>query len=305
MRPKALIKLARPEHWVKNLIVLAPVLFARRTGDPVAWILAGLAAGAFCLASSAVYVFNDIRDREADRRHPRKKDRPLASGAVSVRAAAAECVVLLAGAAGLGFAANPFVLATVGLYVLLQAAYSLVLKHRMLVDVICIALGFVLRAMAGALAIRVEISPWLFVCTFTLCLFLGFCKRCNELVTMGADDDAFAHRRTLAGYTPELLTHLITLSAAVSVVAFLSYALSDRTVENLGTNFLVYTLPVVVYVVFRFAMLSMRGRYADPTDLITHDRPFQLVSLLWLAMVVVVIRWGRQLQEFARQRLWD
>ena len=299
MKPNTIVQLIRPSHWAKNVLVLAPVVFAMRVCDPHAWYQVALATAAFCLASSASYVFNDIRDRERDLRHPAKSSRPLASGRVSVPAAGAIAVILLLSALGVALAANSRVLAVVIAYLLLQAAYTLALKHRMLLDVICIALGFVLRALAGAVAIPVPVSPWLFVCTFTVCLFMGFCKRCNEIATMGGIDEAGEHRFTLTGYKPELLTHLITLSAAVAIMGFLLYASSERTLRSFGTNFMIYTMPVVIYGVFLFAMLSMRGSYADPMDIILNDRPFQATVLIWVAAVVVVIYWGRQLQEWA------
>ncbi|MHC4982222.1 MAG: decaprenyl-phosphate phosphoribosyltransferase [Planctomycetota bacterium] len=295
---QAAVQLARPGHWIKNVIVLFPVIFAMRIGDGQAWLKAGLAAVAFCLASSAAYVINDIYDRDKDSRHPRKSGRPLASGRMSLAAAAGEGIILAAAAAGVAFSVNWLTAVTVLAYVALQLAYTFYLKSKMLVDVICIALGFVLRAVAGAVAIAVEISPWLFVCTFTLCLFMGFCKRCNEIVTMPGGAEAREHRPTLSGYTSELLTHLITLSAGVAVVSFLLYGMSPRTVGNFGTNYLIYTIPIVVYGVFRFAMLSMKGAYADPADLVLRDRPFQLTAVIWVAAALVVIRWGRSLQAW-------
>jgi 4-hydroxybenzoate polyprenyltransferase len=293
-----MIRLVRPGHWIKNAIVLFPVVFAMRTEDASAWGNAGVATVAFCLASSAIYIFNDIRDRTTDRLHPRKKDRPLATGRISVTAASVESLCLMAGGILVALCVNKLLPVVVIIYVLLQFAYTLLLKHKVIVDVICIALGFVLRAVAGAIAIGEEVSSWLFVCTFTLCLFMGFCKRCNEMVTLSEPREASGHRKVLASYNPELLTHLITLSAGVAVVAFLLYASSNRTTEHFGTNYLMYTLPIVVYGIARFAMLSMKGIYADPTDLFLRDRPFQLTVVVWFAAVIVVIRWGLGLQEW-------
>ncbi|MGB2819515.1 MAG: decaprenyl-phosphate phosphoribosyltransferase [Phycisphaerae bacterium] len=300
MKLRLILQLARPRHWVKNIIVLFPVVFAVRVLDWRTWVQAALAAAAFCLASSAGYIFNDICDRERDRKHPDKKDRPLAAGLVSVSAAAVQCVVLAVAAAAVAWAVKPAVLVVVLAYVLLQLAYSLGLKHHPLLDVTCIAVGFVLRAVAGAVAISVAPSYWLIICTFTLCLFMGFCKRYSEVVTMGGAPEADGHRPTLLHYTPELLTHLITVSAAVAVVSFLLYASSDRTVRHFGTHYLIYTAPVVIYAVFRFAMLSMKGVYSGPTDLILHDRPFQIAAAIWLAAVLVVILKGPYLQELAQ-----
>ena len=180
----AIIRLARPAHWVKNTIVLFPVVFAIRTGDASAWRSAGLATAAFCLISSAIYVFNDILDRDADRLHPKKKDRPLAAGQIGVGPAAVEAICLAATGLAVAFLASSILPVVATAYLLLQITYTLGLKHKVIVDVICIAMGFVLRAVAGAVAISEDVSPWLFVCTFTICLFMGFCKRCNEMATL-------------------------------------------------------------------------------------------------------------------------
>ena len=293
-----MIRLARPGHWIKNVIVLFPVVFATRTKDPAAWRDAGVATVAFCLVSSAIYIFNDILDRNADRLHPRKKDRPLAACQIGVPAASIEALCLLVSGIGVAMLVNGILPLIVMIYAVLQFAYSMLLKHKVIVDVICIALGFVLRAVAGAIAINEEVSSWLFVCTFTICLFMGFCKRCNEMATLTEPLEASGHRKALAAYTSELLTHLITLSAGVAVVAFLLYASNERTMKNFGTNYLMYTLPIVVYGITRFAMLSMKGVYCDPTDLFLRDRPFQLTVVIWFAAAVVIIQWGTELEAW-------
>ncbi|MHC4239483.1 MAG: decaprenyl-phosphate phosphoribosyltransferase, partial [Planctomycetota bacterium] len=290
------IQLARPRHWIKNLVVLMPVMFGLQMYNAGAWVRAIAATAAFCLASSFAYVINDIKDRESDRVHPEKKDRPLASGRIGVRAAAIEAAVLAAASLALAQGLSFLVTGIISAYLLLQIFYTVSLKERVLVDVICIALGFVLRAACGAVAIGVVISPWLFICIFTLCLFMGFCKRYSEVVTMGEGVHAGSHRVTLLEYTPELLTHLITLSAAIGVIAFLLYGLSERTVEQFGTNYFIYVLPVVVYGVCRFAMLSMKGAYSGPTDIILRDRPFQLTVGIWMVAVLGIIRYGKSLE---------
>ena len=287
-----MIRLARPAHWIKNGIVLMPVIFALRAGDMSAWLGALTAAGALSLAASCIYIINDIADRKCDRLHPTKRTRPLASGECSVSVALVEGAFLLAGGMALAALTGLAVVWAVAAYVLLQLAYTFIFKRRMIIDVICIALGFVIRAVAGAAAIRVETSPWLIICTFTICLFLGFCKRCNEAATLGSQQQAQAHRSTLGGYTESLLTHLITLSAAIAVVSFLMYATSKRTIDHLSTSCLIYTLPIVIYAVFRFAMLSMRGRYVDPMDIMLHDWPMQLTTGAWIAAVLAITRWG-------------
>jgi 4-hydroxybenzoate polyprenyltransferase len=293
-----IIKLARVDHWIKNSVVLMPVVFSDSMEDATAWACAIAAAVAFCFASSFAYAINDIKDANADRNHPKKKNRPVASGAVSKPAAltAAICFLLIAFATSIAIS---YVLAfIITFYLALQIAYSAFLKQKPLVDVICIAIGFVLRAAAGAVAIKVELSPWLFICMFSICLFMGFCKRYNEMVTLGDTDAPEDHRSTLIAYTPDLLTHLITLSAGIAVVVFLFYGLSEATVKRIETNYLIYTLPIVVYAVFRFAMLSMRGVYADPTDLILHDRPFQLTITVWILMTGAIIIYGPQLKAW-------
>jgi len=297
-RLQDMARLARPRHWIKNSIVLLPVIFARRMAAPSAWGSAALAALAFCLGSGAVYSINDVLDRREDRAHPLKKNRPVASGRISPRVAVGEGAVLSMAALGVALAAAPGVAVVLLAYLLLQTVYSVGLKHVMILDVITIAVGFVLRASAGAVAIRVAVSPWLVVCAFTVCLFMGFCKRRTEVATLEGHGSPADHRRTLQGYTRELLLHLITLSAAVAIVSYLGYATSARTVEQFGTPYLAYTLPVVVYGICRFAMLSMEARYAGPTELMLRDRPFQVAVALWVGLAAAVVLWGAELQSW-------
>ena len=296
MDVRCAIQLARPRQWIKNVIVIVPVVFGFRMANVQAWVSAGTAFIVFCLVSSAGYVFNDIQDRERDRFHSHKKSRPLASGQVTVSAAGLEAAILLAIGFVLGLRLGYMFSAVVVSYVVLQLAYTLFAKARILIDVICIALGFVLRAAAGAVAIRVEVSPWLVICTFMLCLFMGFCKRYNEIRFIDNLKEARGHRLTLADYSPELLNHLITMSATLAVVSFLLYTTSARTIGHFGTGYLLYTVPVVVYGIFRFAMLSMKGSYGDQVDLVLYDRPFQLAVLLWAVFVFAIIFWGRPFQ---------
>lgn len=293
-----MIRLARPHQWIKNVVVILPILFARRIDDGGAWLSILTAALAFSFASAFAYIVNDIKDIKADREHPRKKGRPLACGSVSVTAAIIEALCFLVLAAVVAYKVSTIVLIMIAVYVVLQVGYSTYLKYTVLIDVICIAMGFVLRAVTGAIAVSVEISPWLFICMFTICLFMGFCKRFSEVVIIGDLTQAQNHRPTLISYTPELLTHLITLSAAIAVISFLLYGLNDRTVANFGTNYFIYTLPVVIYGVFRFAMLSMEGAYADPTDLILHDRALQATAVLWIALAVIVIKYGKDIETW-------
>jgi 4-hydroxybenzoate polyprenyltransferase len=293
-----LIRLARPRHWIKNILVLMPVVFGQQMYNAGAWGKAVAAAVSFCLASSFAYIVNDIKDRESDRAHPTKRTRPLAAGQVSAKAAVIEAGVFVLAALVLAEAVSFLLLVMVAVYLLVQVLYTGYLKKMVLIDVICIALGFVLRAASGAVAIGVAISPWLFICIFTLCLFMGFCKRYSEVVTLGGHMEGGNHRPTLLEYTPELLTHLITLSAAIGVIGFLLYGLSERTVEQFGTNYFIYVLPVVVYGVCRFAMLSMKGTYSGPTEIMLGDRPFQVTVLIWIVAVLGIIRYGPSVQSW-------
>ena len=294
------LQLMRPGQWTKNLFVLAGLVFGLKLTDPSSVLVAVLGLACFCLVSSAVYIYNDIHDRNEDRIHPTKKTRPLASGRVSVASAGLFATLLLAvGLAG-GLALDRGFLAMMVLYVLLQGAYTHWLKHATLLDVIAIGLGFVLRAVAGALLVHVVISHWLVLCTFTLCLFLGFSKRRCELNSLAEQDAGHAarHRRTLAEYTPELLNHMTTLTAGIAVVSFMLYATDKRTLEVFGTNYLVYTLPLVVYAIFRLALLVEHGRVDGPTAVVLRDRPFQAAIVLWALAALIILYRGRALQDW-------
>jgi 4-hydroxybenzoate polyprenyltransferase len=273
-------------------------VFSKRVFDVNAWFGAAMAALACCFVSSFSYIFNDIMDVEADKLHPLKKNRPLASGQISMKSSSMSALVILLLGLISAYSVSLSLFFIILVFVALQISYSLSLKHIALLDVIVIAIGFVLRAGSGVAAIRGEVSPWLFICIFTICLFMGFCKRYNEVVTLGDSLDASNHRPILIEYTPELLTHLITLSAGIAIISYLLYGLSNSTIERFGSNYFIYTLPIVIYAVFRFAMVSMKGTYSDPTDLILHDRPFQITSLIWFVTAVVIIFRGSEIKTF-------
>lgn len=300
-RPNAYVRLLRPVHWSKNVFVFAGLAFAEQDllWDP--WKIAGTvyAFAAFCLLSSFAYVVNDIQDIEQDRQHPRKCHRPLAAGDVSIRSAQCLATALFVVGLGMGFGYS-FPLGMVcTCYLLLNLTYSYWLKHHVIVDVMCIATGFVLRALAGVMAIKVILSPWLIVCTFTLCLFVGFGKRRCELAIAHGNHQTAANRRpVLARYTLELLGHLLTLSAAVAVITFLLYTMAPETAAKFGTNFLIYTVPLVMYGVFRFAVLIQTGKFDGPIEVFVADRPFQITVATWLAMAVVIVHYGVAVDEW-------
>ncbi len=283
-----LIRSLRPVQWVKNLVVFAGLIFARHFDQPDDILRSVGVFGVFCALASAIYLFNDTRDRDSDRSHPQKKTRPIASGELSIGLAAATSVVLFAvgltAACLLGL--NVFV--TVAIYVLLNIAYSMGLKHIALVDVMIVALGFVLRAVAGAEAINVEISPWLVVCTLLLALFLGFGKRRWELVALGGD--ATNHRAALAGYTTHLLDQLIAVTTASTVVAYALYTLAPETQAKFGTDQLIWTLPFVLFGVFRYLWLIHGAQQGgNPTSALLRDWPIVVTAGLWLLTVIVII----------------
>lgn len=292
-----LLRILRPIHWVKNVFVLAALVFSRQLAGPfdeVLWAVVR-AFGAFfcfCFASSAVYIINDIMDRRTDSIHPERRNRPIAASRVTVSAAsavAAGCVLLaLLGSLLLSQALAAIVLA----YVLLMVFYSLGLKRVMILDCVMIAVGFCLRAVAGAVVIDVFISPWLVICTFALTLFLAFSKRRGEIAQLQENSEAF--RKTLGAYTPELLAHMLDVSSVLAVICFLMYAMDFRTRQLFGSNDLVYTTPVVLYCIFRFSALTQKGSYSDPVRLIVHDRPFQIGFVLWVVLCFGVI-YGRGL----------
>lgn len=296
----AYLRLMRPGQWTKNLFLFAGLVFGRLLTDWDNGLIVVLAFACFCLLSSAIYVFNDVHDRAEDRLHPTKRARPVASGQVSVPAATLFGLVLLAAGLGGAFWLGRGFLYVAAAYALLQMIYTWWLKHATVLDVIALGLGFVLRAVAGAVVVHVAISPWLVICTFTLCLFLGFSKRRCELNSFGTgpENGAARHRRTLAEYTPELLNHMTTLTAGIAVVSFMLYATDQRTLEVFGTNYLLYTLPLVVYAIFRFALLVEHGRVDGPTAVVLRDRPFQAAILLWGAAVWVVIYRGHAVQQW-------
>lgn len=286
----------RPSHWIKNVFLFVGLVFGGKLAGPIDEVVvsvgrAGWGFVCFCLAASAMYVFNDIVDRKADRLHPEKRDRPIASGAVSVRAAGV--VSFLCGVAAIvgGILAGGRFGAFVAGYIVLTVLYSVYLKRVMIWDCIVIAVGFCLRAVAGAVVVGVAISPWLIICTFALCLFLGFGKRRSEIAQLGEQGEGF--RGTLADYTPELLAHMLDVTSGLAVVCFLLYATDERTVRVFGTKNLVYTTAFVLYCIFRFSALIQQGRYSDPVKLILRDLPFQVGFFLWALSFILIIYGGK------------
>jgi 4-hydroxybenzoate polyprenyltransferase len=289
-RPVALNLLLslRPGQWTKNLLVFAGLLFGRRLFEPGPAAMAAEAFAIFCALSGAVYLLNDVADREADRQHPLKRQRPIASGAVSVPLALASAAVLAAGGLGLAFRVNLPFGATAVAYVALQAAYSKLLKNIVILDVLTIAIGFVLRAVAGALAVDVEISHWLFVCTILLALFIALAKRRHELVLLA--DGAVSHRRILGEYSPYLLDQMIGVVTASTLISYIFYTISPETSQKFDTAWLGLTIPFPLYGIFRYLYLVHRREGGgSPADLLLTDRPLLACVALWALAVAIII----------------
>lgn len=284
-----LARLARPYQWVKNGFVFAGVLFGHAWTHPTLLGQAIALFAAFCLMSSAVYAINDIADREADRRHPAKRTRPIAAGRVGVAAAAAFALVL--GACGLALAAGVSMtaLAILAGYALLNAGYSAGLKHVAVLDVFIIASGFMLRLLAGTAGLGIAPSRWLLLCGFMATLFLGFAKRRAEL-SGDAGNDPAAARRALEGYTAGLLDRMIGICAAGALIAYGLYSIDPLTIAMHGTDKLVFTLPLVAYGLFRYVyVLYRRGGGGDPTLEFLRDPHLIGAVLAWLGLTVALI----------------
>jgi 4-hydroxybenzoate polyprenyltransferase len=278
----------RPQQWVKNLLVLAPLLFAKGLGDTTKILEALLAFLIFCALSSGVYLLNDVLDLDKDRKHPIKSKRPIASGRLKVSTAVIVLVVIFLGALTAGFALNSrFGLAGLA-YVLLNLGYSFWLKEMVILDVMIIAFGFVLRALAGALAIQVVISPWLILCTIMLSLFLAFCKRRRELELLA--DGARDHRPALKEYSVVFLDQMISITTASTVVCYSFYTISPEVEQKLGTHHLFVTIPFVLYGIFRYLYLvHQRGEGGNPASSLLTDRPLLTCVALWALVVAGIL----------------
>lgn len=282
----AALKALRPKQWTKNAALLVPLLFAKSIFAQGLAVRALLGVGIFSLLASGVYVVNDWFDREKDRLHPEKRKRPIAAGHLPGPAAIG-LVVVCWGVAGFGAwrLSSSFAAVLLG-YLVLQALYTSVLKQMVLLDIMAIALGFILRVVAGAEAIDVVVSNWLFLCTLLGALFLGFAKRRAELSSL---EDATAHRASLADYTVPLLDQMMSICAACIILAYGLYTVSKETVEHVGSDHLKFTVPFVVYGVFRYLFLvHKRGAGGAPEEVLLSDAPL----LVDIALILAVAGWA-------------
>jgi 4-hydroxybenzoate polyprenyltransferase len=283
-----IFKSLRPQQWIKNLFIFAPIIFSRHFLERPLVLKTAAAFAAFCLVSSAHYIFNDIRDLEEDRRHPIKSKRPLAAGRLKKGPAVA--AMLLLAVAGLGGAAAlsmPFFYISVG-YLVLQALYSIKLKHVVILDIFVVAAGFVIRVVAGGLVIGVSISSWLLICTMLLALFLAMSKRRHELVLL--EGEAENHRPILKEYTTYLLDQMISVVTASTLVAYCLYTISEDTVARFGTKNLILTVPFVLYGIFRYLyLIHQKEEGGSPEHLILKDKPLLIDIFLWVASALLIL----------------
>ncbi len=290
--PLALLKAMRPQQWTKNVLLFPALLFSQNLFHWRETVLVCAACAVFCLLSSGVYLLNDLLDIENDRAHPLKRHRPLASGALPIPLGIAACAFLSVGALAAAFWLSlPFAWTAVA-YFLLQVAYTVRLKHVVILDVGCIAAGFVLRAIAGGQVIAVTISSWLLICAMLLSLFLALGKRRHELLLL--EDGATAHRRILGEYTPDLLDQMISIVTAATVVCYTFYTVAPETVAKFGTTRLVFTVPFVLYGIFRYLYLIHRRQMGgSPEKALLNDGASLVNLVLYGLAVVAILYWLR------------
>lgn len=284
----ALLIAIRPGQWTKNLLVFMGLIFGQKLLNPHDVATAAAAFGLFCLFSGVVYLVNDIQDRDADRLHPKKSKRPIASGEISVGTATAYAVVLAVVSLGAAFVLDPSFFLVGLAYVALLVTYSVWLKHSPILDVLVIAFGFVLRAFAGSVVLHIPFSHWLLVMTLLLALFLATAKRRAEYVALAGD--AAAHRPSLEHYSLPMLDQMLSVVMACTLLAYAFYTISPETVTKFGTDHLLMTFPLPIYGLFRYLYLIHRGEGGgNPSDLLLSDRPLQLCVVIWGALVAAII----------------
>jgi 4-hydroxybenzoate polyprenyltransferase len=288
----ALVASLRPRQWTKNLLVFAGLIFSRGLHEPVLLARSTLAFVLFCLLSGGVYLINDVLDAERDRAHPQKRHRPVASGRVRPSVALAAGLLLLVGATLAAFALSLRLGVVALAYAALLTAYSIGLKHVVIVDTLIIAGGFVLRALAGVVVLDIEFSYWLLFCTILLALFLTFGKRRHELLAL--EGGATGHRPILSEYSPQLLDQMIAVVTASTLMAYALYTMAPDTHARLGTTRLPLTIPFVLYGIFRYLyLLYRRDLGGNPSEHLLTDRALLVAVALWGVTVVLVLYGAR------------
>lgn len=278
----------RPRQWTKNLFIFAGLLFSQNILNSPLLLKAILAFIIFCFLSGSMYILNDILDLEQDKRHKAKSQRPLASGKLKVPQAIMALAIFVPFLLGISYYLGLSFFLVALSYLLLQIAYSFFLKHMVILDVFAIACGFVLRVVAGALVINVEISSWLIICTILLALFLGLSKRRHELQLL--EEGAQNHRKVLGQYSPYLLDQMISVVTASTVVAYALYTMSAETIRKFDTANLIFTVPFVLYGIFRYLyLIHQTGAGGSPEHVLVTDKPLLIDILLWVIAVVIIV----------------
>jgi 4-hydroxybenzoate polyprenyltransferase len=286
---RELVRAMRPKQWTKNVLIFAALVFDGKVADATYFVFTLIGFVMFCLVSGAVYLINDLVDIENDRLHPTKRKRPLAAGRLPVRVAQSAIVVILLVCVPVSFLLRPLFAVVVIAYLVLQIGYSMWLKHIVIVDVLTIAAGFVLRVAGGATLVEAErFSPWLYVCTVLLALFLGFSKRRGELVAL--QENANNHRAILEEYSLPLLDEMISVVTATTVLAYALYTFDPGNPHLPENNTMMLTIPFVLYCIFRYLyLIHQKGETAPPDEVLLKDRPLQLAMGLWAVMVLVLL----------------
>ena len=283
-----LIRSLRPQQWIKNTFVFAALIFSQHLFNPAYILKSFIAFSIFCLLSGSVYLINDIMDVDEDRLHPNKRRRPIASGKLKITTAGITAVIIGVCSLAASFYLDLIFGIITIVYFLSNIAYSKYLKHIVIIDVMVIALGFVLRAVGGAVIIDVKISPWLIICTTLLALFLGFGKRRHELILM--NENAKEHRAILNEYSPYYLDQMISVLTASTLVAYALYTMSAEVEAKLHTSNLNLTIPFVLYGIFRYLyLIHQKKKGGSPTSVLFTDRPLLINIVLWMLTVCILL----------------
>lgn len=288
MKIKNLLISMRFEQWIKNLFVFAALIFSKNLLSLHRFLVVSLVFLVFCLLSSSVYLLNDLLDLEKDRYHPQKKNRPLAAGLLPVSTAIFSVIFLSALGLAIAFLLGTSVGIIVSIYFILMIFYNFYLQNLIILDVLTIAFGFVLRVICGAVAINVEFSSWLLICTILLALFLALAKRRHELIILG--EDAEKHRPILRKYTAQLLDEMIAVVTASSFMSYSLYTIWPETVKKFQTKNLIFTIPFILYGIFRYLYLIHQKQLGgNPEKIILQDYPLLINILLWIVSVIIII----------------
>lgn len=283
------IQLLRPRHWIKNIFVFAALIFSLNLFNIVKLIASLQAFFAFCLASSFIYIINDIIDIEQDRKHPKKRNRPITSGKISIKNAKIISVICLISSITLAYFINLSTLIIILVYIFINIFYSIKIKNVVILDVIFIALGFILRMIAGATAIEVNFSNWILLTTFCISLFLGFGKRRGEMALANSNKQQNT-RFVLTLYNKQILDYMMISSVTLTIISYALYTIDLEVITRFGTDKLIYTVPFVMYGIFRYLYVIYRSdSNGDPTDVVLKDKSIILTVLLWALLIIGLI----------------